>query len=76
MDAEGKEYDILKGARVTLEKSSLAIIIEYNQDNYNQICFFLADIGYKKIGSLLRYGIDPNILAENILFIKNNMSMS
>jgi len=71
LDVEGKELDILKGADTVLSKSGPAIIVEYNKNIFEQIRELLSRYGYIQIGSLLRYGIENETPAENILFIKN-----
>lgn len=70
LDAEGKEINILKGAEAVLSKSGPAIIVEHNA-NFEQIHELLSGYGYIQIGSLLRSGIERDVLAENVLFIKN-----
>lgn len=70
IDVEGKELDVLRGADAVLRQSAPAIIIEYNQAQFGEIEALLAGYGYSRIGSLLRYGIDSDALAENILFLK------
>lgn len=72
LDVEGKEFDILNGSEMVLRKSSPAIILEYNNQNFEKIRELLSRYGYQVIGSLLRYGINKDILTENILFLKNN----
>jgi len=72
LDAEGKEFDILCGSETVLRKSSPAIILEYNTQTFEKIRELLSRYGYQIIGSLLRYGINKEVLKENILFLKND----
>lgn len=70
LDIEGKELDALYGMNEILGKSDAAIIVEFNNNIFQSVVDYLSGYGYEVVGSLLRYGIDANVRAENVLFMK------
>lgn len=74
MDVEGKELDVLRGAARVLRDSRAAVIVEYNAPIFEELSALLAEFGYRRSGSLVRYGLEKDTLEENVLFLKVDQS--
>ena len=74
MDVEGKELDALHGMKDILRDSDAAIIIEYNNSIFHECKEFLEVYGFSVVGSLVSYGIDSTVLAENVCFMESTAS--
>ncbi len=56
IDVEGHEYEVLQGARITLERSRPNILIEIKKDNFERTSKLLREYGYAEVSltSLIR----------------------